>query len=122
MNEEILSFLMKHGHDISWLRGSLRNAVESRSVDYWAMDKATSFDFLQLCLDQLIPIIGGEVLCIEDGQFSFADVPWSYERHNNECFTDYLNHSLQRAKSYINMLSHGKEVFFSFTIDSDALE
>lgn len=114
MNEVIHTFLAKHGRDVSELNGSSRNAAESGVSYYFALDSTSSLEFLQLCLDELVPVIGGDVLKLSDGQLDYTTDHWSYERCNNECYSEYVKHSVQIAKEWL--CSFPTVVYFSFTL------
>lgn len=117
MNEEIIHYLKSKGRDISSLRGAVAKPSTRTLSYYWALDKQDSLSFLQLCMNNVTPIIGGDVIKVHNNEsLSFADCHWYYDRVDNECFYDYLIHSINRSKEYLQYYSNDDTVLFSFTL------
>ena len=117
MNEVIIQYLKSKGRDISSLRGAVTKPIERLPSYYWALDKQDSLSFLQLCMNHYIPIIGGDVIKVHKNEsLLFADCHWYYDRVANECFYDYLIHSINKSKEYLQYYSNEDTVLFSFTL------
>ena len=110
-------YLQRFGYDISKHLCSIIKDIDDYPAYYWALDKKNSLTFLELCADTFTPILGGSVHSIKEQIISvYSDVGWYYERVHNECFKDYLDHSIKKAKRFLKHYSfHGPDLF-SFTL------
>ena len=117
MNPLLIMYLQEFGHDISKQLGSEVSEVNDYPSHYWALEKRYALTFLDLCAETLTPIAGGDIHSINDGQICvYSEVGWFYDRVNNECFKDFLDHSIKKAKKYLNHFSNKEPVLFSFTL------
>ncbi len=115
MNVVLFNYLVQNGQDISGLYGSSINKHEDYPSYYWALDKDHSIEFITLCSEELIPIIGGDVVDVLCDGLELSYTYWHYDRVNNECFKDYVEHSINKAREYVYYYNN-ESVLFSFTI------
>ena len=115
MNTELYNYLVNYGQDISELYGSLIQRCEDYPTYYWALDKEHSLVFTSLCAEELIPIIGGDIIAVLSDGLELTYTNWHYDRVGNECFKDYVSHSIDKAREYLSYYDNKESVLFSFT-------
>lgn len=118
MNRRIFIFLSKYGCDVSELHGATITQSEDFPSYYWALDKQNALRFIELCREEVTPIIGGEIYYKRDDcSIEYSTNHWCYDRYNQESFTDYLMHSLEKALYYINTVFREDNILYGFTVD-----
>lgn len=118
MNRRIFIFLSKYGCDVSELHGATITQEEDYPTYYWALEKKNALKFIELCKEEVTPIIGGEIYYKgDDGSLEYSTNHWRYNRQNQENFTDYLMNSIDKALSCINTVFCGDNILYGFTIN-----
>lgn len=67
-------------------------------IENWALTKEQALLFLNECQ---VPVLGGDVMRVVDGEMGSDFANWSCAREDLEGASDYLKRSVHEAKVYI---------------------
>ena len=63
-----------------------------------------------------VPILGGDVLTMDDGQFGYTGDRWSCNRRADEPIGEYFKRSIQHTRNYIEYYHKRNKGSFFFSI------
>jgi len=92
-------------------------SLSSIGVENWALTKSASLNALSMFLELEIPVLGGDVCEINDGEISYNYDNWYCEREIGESAVDFILRSNQKAREYIEAYSvKDDSVLFAFVL------
>lgn len=112
----VLSFLQEYGIDISYVHGSTIKNIEEYPSYYWALNFELTFEFINICKEECVPILGVDIITKKNNLCSLSFDTWCYQRRDNETFSDYLRNSIDGASDYICLFKNFTDILFSFCI------
>ncbi len=92
-------------------------------IEGYAFPYQEALKIVQICKLLAIPILGGDVYCMNNSAIDYSDDNWYYDRTPNESYYDYVQNSCNKSESYIRSFkSHFCDrPLFSFVL-KDQLE
>ena len=105
MSEYIADYLESHGLYLMPFLG----------VNEWGLEKEYAIKFCNICKDENIAILGGDVY-LKEGNIVPVYDNWSTNRATNELEETYIDNSIQRSLEYINKYSESKDYLFVIVI------
>ncbi len=90
--------------------------LHSIGVDNWALSRQQALLTLNYFRAMEVPVLGGDVYVINDGEIEHTYDSWHFDRvENDEKSSDFVNHSIDHAKKYIMQYNivDDRKIFFS---------
>ena len=115
-NIYLSDFLSRYGSDISQWHDPAKKDISDYPSYYWVLCPKDSFAFITLCAYLFVPITRGDIYEIIDDSLYYTGVSWHYSRADNECFTFYLEHSVNKAAEFIRNYSSKDNMMISFYV------
>ena len=76
-------------------------SLKHLGIDGYAFPEQEALKIVQLCKLLLIPILGGDVYCLNDFTIEGLDDNWYYDRTPSESYYNYVQNSCNKSESYI---------------------
>ena len=77
-------------------------SLKHLGIEGYAFPDHEALKIVQLCKLLLIPILGGDVYCLNDSIIEGLDDNWYYDRTPSESYYNYVQNSCNKSESYIN--------------------
>ncbi len=94
-------------------------SLKNLGIEGYAFPCQEALKIVHLCKLLAIPILGGDVYCMNNSAIEYSDDNWFYDRTPNESYYDYVQNSCNKSESYIRSFkSHfGDRLLFSFVLE-----